>query len=110
MLGFGAAEAVTFLTPITLAVVTEVFTFLALEIKKSITAEGSSLINEQIKSMLKKYRPPDKMESDAPLLSSEQLTHIRRLAFEKARQLKLSEAQANLLADSVIGSLTLPKG
>jgi hypothetical protein len=110
MLGFGAGEAIALVTPIVLPVVAEVVTFLATEIKKSITAEGSTLISEQVKKMFKKFRPVDKKESDPPPLTSEQLTYVRKLAFEKARQLKLSEARSNLLADSVVGSLTLPKG
>lgn len=109
MLGFGAGEAIAFLTPVALVVVTEVITFLASEIKKTVAAEGSSLLAEQLKKVLKKYRPGD-TKNDPPSLSAEQLTQVHKLAFEKARQLKLSEAQSHLLADSLVGSLTLTKG
>jgi hypothetical protein len=35
------------------------------------------------------------------------LAQVRRLAFEKARQLNLTDAQANLLADAMVGGLVV---
>jgi hypothetical protein len=40
-------------------------------------------------------------------LSKEQLAQIYEIALKKARELKLSESKATLLADSVVGSLAL---
>ena len=38
-------------------------------------------------------------------LTDEQLEQVRELALDKARLLKLPEAKAELLADSLVGSL-----
>lgn len=106
MLGFGAGEAVTFMTPVVLAVVTDVFGFLAAEIKKSIASEGAAAASDLIRRVFKKFRGREPEAADtAPPLRAEQIAQVRRLAFEKARQLKLSEPQAGLLADSLVGSL-----
>ena len=42
-----------------------------------------------------------------PTLTKEQLAQIYEVALQKARDLKLSESRATLLADSVIGTLAL---
>jgi hypothetical protein len=44
-------------------------------------------------------------EPPPPELSEEQLGRVRALALEKARLLKLSDAKAELLADSIVGGL-----
>jgi len=108
MLGFGTGEVVTFLTPIVLVVMTEVVGFVTEEVKKSIKAESSNLISEAVKKMFKKFRTEE--EKTLPSLTSEQLEQVRKLAFDRARQLKFSEAQARLMADSVMGSLVIGPG
>ena len=107
-LGFGAGEAVTFLTPIVLAMMVEVIKFLSDEVKKSVKGASASILSEMVKSMFTRFRPT-KMHDDKPplVLTSDQLTQVRTLAFEKACQLKLSQHQAALLADSLVGSLAI---
>jgi hypothetical protein len=54
--------------------------------------------------------PSGFQSSDAPAppsLTKEQLNQIYEVALQKARDLKLSESRATLLADSVIGTLAL---
>jgi hypothetical protein len=52
----------------------------------------------------------DRQEASAPpTLTKEQLTQIYEVALQKARDLKLSESRATLLADSVIGTLALAR-
>jgi hypothetical protein len=54
--------------------------------------------------------PTGFQSSDAPAtptLTKEQLAQIYEVALQKARDLKLSESRATLLADSVIGTLAL---
>jgi hypothetical protein len=105
-LGFGLAEAATFLTPIVLAVITDVVKYLSAHILQTVKEESSELASEAVKSLFKKYRPTNQEERKAPRpLAPEQIARVRRLAFDKARQLEMSSAQANLLADSVAGSL-----
>lgn len=104
-LGFGVGAAVTFLTPFIFAIMTEVVEFIVEEVKKSAKEESSLLITDAVKNMFKKVRSEEK---DAPpALRHEQLARVRQVAFEKARSLKLSESQAGLLADSVVGTLAV---
>jgi hypothetical protein len=85
--GFGTGPAVTFLTPIVLAVVTEAAKF---------------LVQAGIKT-LKDWR--GKAE---PQLSSEQMTRLRERIVEVARELNLRKEQEQPLAESVLKRLTAP--
>jgi hypothetical protein len=107
MLGFGVEAGVAFLTPVALAVTTEVVKFIASELRKSVEAESSGVIREFIEKIFKRFRPAEKEEEGKmlPPLTQEQIVRVRELAFEKGRQLDLPETQAGLLADSLIGSL-----
>lgn len=111
VLGFGAQAALTFLTPIVLAVATEVVTFLVAEIGKSIKEEGRVAVGQIVKSLFKRFRGSDATQSPttpaSPKLSAEQLTQVRKVAYDKARSLNLPEARAALLADSLVGSLAV---
>lgn len=104
MLGFGDGAVITLLTPIVLTVMSEVVKFLMEEVKKSVKAEGAGAINQAVKSLFQKFRPQD---AKAPALTPEQLEQVRKIAIEKARQLKLSDDKAALLADSIAGSLAI---
>src|SRR5574341_276932 len=106
LLGFGDGEAIVFVTPIVIAVTSDVVKFVAEEVKKSAQAEGTTLIGDTVKAMFKKLHPPDNQNKKTPPpLTAEQLTQVRAIAFKKARQLKLSEDRARILADSMVGSL-----
>jgi hypothetical protein len=116
-LGFGVpADAAQLLTPIVLAVTTQVVTFLAEEIRKSVNAETPELIDDLVKRLFKKLRPTNTetptIESEAmasqPTLSRRQLTQVREIALEKGRQLGLTSSKAELLADSLVGGLAVP--
>jgi hypothetical protein len=108
MLGFGAGVAVTFLTPIVLAIMTQVVSFLIEEIGKSLRSEGSSLTSDIVKRMFRKFRGGESPEGKAPpALTPQQLAQVRELALEKAQQLNLPPNQAGLLADSIVGSLAV---
>jgi len=111
VLGFGAQAALTFLTPIALAVVTEVVTFLVAEIGKSIKEEGRVAVGQIVKNLFKRFRPSNSPASPAasssPRLNAAQLTQVRKVAYDKARSLNLPEARAALLADSLVGSLVV---
>jgi hypothetical protein len=107
MLGFGDGGLITFLTPAVLMVTTEVVKFLAEEVKKSLKTEGTGVVNEVVKGLFKKFRPQGAAPKDdrVPPLTPAQLAQVRKLALEKAHQLKLSDDKAALLADSILGSL-----
>ena len=110
MLGFGTGEVVAYLTPVVLSVAVEVIKFLTEEVRKSLQSESSSAINDAVKGMFSRFRPvAAQAEKPASVtLTVEQLQQVRKLAFDKARQLRLSEARATQLADSLIGGLVAP--
>jgi hypothetical protein len=106
MLGFGPGDAVVLLTPIVLAVISDVATFLIEEVKKAAQAESAAWINASVEAMFAKFRPADKEEKGKPPpLTPEQLAQVRRIVVNKARQLKLSDERAKTLADTVVGGL-----
>lgn len=114
MLGFGTGEAVAYLTPIILTVSFEVVKFVTEEVKKSLKTESTNAINEAVQRMFKKFRPipvTGQAEDPAPtMLTVEQLREVHQRAFEKACQLRLSEAKARQLADSLVGELVSSPG
>jgi DNA replicative helicase MCM subunit Mcm2 (Cdc46/Mcm family) len=104
MLGFGAAETVTLLTPVVLAVSGDVIKFLLVEAQKAMQSESTTFINETVKSWFGKFRQKDDKKSPPPL-TPEQLEQVRKIATKKAQQLKLSEKNTKLLAEAIVGSL-----
>lgn len=104
LLGFGAAEAVTLITPALLAALGEVVRFLLGEAHKAMQTEGSTLVNDTVKSWFGKLRPEEK-KKEPPPLTDQQLEQVRKIAVKKAQQLKLSEKNSKLLADAIVGSL-----
>lgn len=107
MLGFGVETGVVLLTPVILMVTKEVIEFLAAEVTKSLQTQSASLVNELVRKMFKKFRREEEgaRENLPPSLTRDQISQVRTLALEKASQLRLSETQAALLADSLAGSL-----
>jgi hypothetical protein len=111
MLGFGAEAAVTFLTPVVLEVTRSVIVYLVAEVEKTAKTESAGVVHNLVRQLFKKFAPASGGNA-APgtqpaALTAAQLAEVRRLAFEKARQLNLAESQANLLADSMVGSLAI---
>ena len=109
-LGFGTGSEVILLTPVVLAVTSQVVDFLTQEVIKSIKAESPAVIGAMVRALFKKFRVTDKGDKDTkvPPLTSEQLKRVRTVAFNRAIQLKLPRTQAELLADSLLGSLAMP--
>ncbi len=105
-LDFGVGVAML-MSPIILAVVTEVVKFIAEEVKKDFKEESSSFIHDMVKKMFKKFAPAGDEEKNVPTLTSEQLKQVHRVAVEKARQLNLPEKEAGLLADSLVSDLVV---
>jgi hypothetical protein len=111
MLGFGAGIDVTLLTPIVLAIMSEVVKYLATEVVQSAKRQGSGVIDEQVKRLFNRFRTApastaSAAASEAPApLTVDQLARVRSIAFDTARRLKLPPDQAQLLADSTVGGL-----
>jgi hypothetical protein len=106
ILGFGAAEAITYLTPVALPVLSTILKFLAEEIKSSI--HDQHLVGDALKKLFSKNKSATPQAPSEVLLTRGQLEHVRKLAFEKARELNLKSKEASLLADSIVGSLATP--
>ncbi len=106
MLGFGSAEVVTLLTPVILAVSGDVIRFLLAEAQKAVQSESSDLINETVKSWFGKFHTKADTKSPPPL-TADQLEQVRKVAVQKAKQLKLSDKNTKLLADAIVGSLAI---
>jgi hypothetical protein len=106
LLGFGAAEAVSLVTPALLALLSEVVKFLLGEAQKAMQNEGTSLVNDTVKSWFGKLRPKEEKKAPPPL-TAEQLEQVRKIALKKAQQLKLSEKNTKMLADAIVGSLAV---
>jgi len=106
MLGFGLGTAASFLTPIVLAVSSEVVTLLIDIVKDSLRQKGSEALQSALRALFKKDRATGDKQA-GPALSADQLAQVHARAMEKARQLKLPDDQAKLLADSLVGSLAV---
>lgn len=102
LLGFGAGEAVSLLTPYVFVVVTEVVRFVIVEVQKSVATESADLISDIVKKLFKRVRPE---ENNLLPLTSAQLAQVYKVAYESARRLNLSNDRARLLADAIKGSM-----
>jgi len=116
MLGFGAEQQITLLTPLVLAMATQVVKFVADEVAKSLKAESPSVIQQYVRMIFKRVTPTDEMQSkeetptavSVPMaLTPQQLARVRDIALETARRLNLADDRAELLADSLIGRLVV---
>jgi hypothetical protein len=111
MLGFGVGEALVLLTPVALAVSRDVLNFVLEQLRSQAREHGKEAIDRLVSRLIKRDEEsaaePAAADADAkpPDLTEEQLEEVRALAIEKARQLKLAPDKAELLADSLVGSL-----
>ena len=101
LLGFGAAEAMTMLTPVILTFTSSFWKALVAEAAKT-SAHG---VVEYVKAHL-----PGRREAAAgpPPLTPGQLQLVRELAEREAGRLGIPESQAGLLADAMVGVLAAP--
>ena len=105
MLGFGV-ETVASLTPFALAVAGPVVSFLFEQVKAVAMEESEGAVRDMVRKLFKRFRTGDEPpEAVPPPLTGEQLSQVHAVALNQARQLNLPEAQADLLADSMVGSL-----
>jgi hypothetical protein len=112
MLGVGIESAVVLLTPVALAVAKDVLGFLRTQLKRQADEHGDEAFDWVVRKLFRRdddaedaatTTPPAPDESAE--LTDEQLEEVRRLAIQKAKQLKLPKEKAELLADSLVGSL-----
>jgi hypothetical protein len=100
LLGFGAAEAVTMLTPVILSFASNFWQALA--------AEAAQNSVHRVLEYIKAHLPVRDEAAAGPALSPGELQLVRTVAEREAHRLDISEAQAGLLADAMVGALTAP--
>ena len=101
LLGFGAAEAMTMVTPVILS--------FAGSFWKALVAEAAQDSVHGVIEYLKAHLPGRHgAAAAAPPLTPVQLQLVRTVAAREARRLDISENQAGLLADAMVGVLTAP--
>ena len=98
LLGFGAAEAMTMLTPV-------ILTFTG-SFWKALVAETAQDSAHGVVEYLKAHLPGRHETAATPPLTPGQLQLVRTVAEREARRLDISESQAGLLADAMVGVLT----
>lgn len=104
MLGFGVDAALVLVTPVALAVSRDVLNFVVAQVREQAREHGAEAIDRLFDRLLKRKEPAH-AQAEPPDLTEEQLEEVRTLALEKARQLELAPEKAELLADSLVGSL-----
>jgi hypothetical protein len=109
VLGFGPAAAALLLTPVALDVARRVVGFVLDHVRATAVSEAGNAIDGATVTLLHKLGVGDghaAADAAATLpLSADQLREVHRIAVEKGQQLHLTDDQADLLADSLVGSL-----
>ena len=105
MLGFGVDAALVLITPAALSVAKDVVGFVAAQVRARLKDEGEGAVQSTLDRIFGRRKPESPAEPKPPELSDEQLERVHELALEKAKQLKLAPDKAELLADSLVGSL-----
>jgi hypothetical protein len=106
MLGFGVGDVVVALTPIVLSVMTEVLAYLRHEVAQTASKDVAGALDHSVRGLFRRFHHGDQAPAAAGL-TQEQLAEVGRLAFEKARAMRVPEGRARLLADALVGSLVL---
>jgi hypothetical protein len=109
MLGFGVEAAVVLVTPVALNVAKDVLNFVLEQVREQAREHGKEAIERFTDRLLTRGENAPEggaaTPAETPDLTEAQLEQVRALALEKAQQLKLAPDKAELLADSLVGSL-----
>jgi hypothetical protein len=100
-LGFGVGEVATLTTPFAVLAATEAVKYLtaaALDVGRG--AAGRVFLRKSKGAQRKAAEETQRLE-----LREDQVRELRRIVLEKALQLGLPEAKAELLADAIVGSI-----
>jgi hypothetical protein len=99
-LGFGGAEALTMLTPVILTFTSSFWQALVAEAARSSVHRVLECVSARL---------PGRREAAAAPLTADQLQLVRAVAEREARRLEISQDQAGLLADAMVGLLAAPQ-
>jgi hypothetical protein len=109
-LGWGAGEAVTLLTPIVLAAMTEAIQYLLVEIARTAVSRGRVAAAGAIRRLFGLKGHPNGDDSPAETadlaveLTDRQWAAVRRIVVDVAQRSGLSEDKAALIGDAVLGA------
>jgi hypothetical protein len=105
--GFGLDIAL--LTPYVLAIAGSVLTFLVDTFVDAAKNESKPVVADLVRRLFRRGRQDAKApEKAAPVaLSATQVEKVRELALARARDLKLPDNKARLLADAIVGGLNV---
>lgn len=106
-IGFGVE--LELLTPYVLAVVTPVINFLLAIAVDAVRTEARPAIVAWVRRVLRRPALPGAPSTGAATaaLTPEQARTVRRIAYERARDLGVEEGTANVLADAVAGGVVV---
>lgn len=110
-LTFGVDVWVPVVSIAALGAAQSVLIFLGAEIKSALREESSSTIRAWVKRLLARFQPSDRQEAApvaVPRLTPEQLATVRQRAYEQALAFKMPPAKAEIMADAIVGRLSLP--
>ena len=109
--GFGLDLAM--LTPYVLAVAGSVLGFLLDTVGDAAKTESKPIITDLVHRLFRRGKDDEKGKAEqekaepTPGLSPEQAAQVRDVAMARAHDLKLPESKARLLADAIVGGLTV---
>lgn len=109
-IGFGLDLAM--LTPYVLAVAGSVLGFLLDTVGDAAKTESKPIITDLVHRLFRRGKDdqkgkPETPDEPTPGLSAEQAAQVREVAMARAHDLKLPESKARLLADAIVGGLTV---
>jgi hypothetical protein len=105
MLGFGA-EVIAAMTPIVLSVAGAVVNVLLDQVRAAAAAESEGVVRSMVHRLFRSFgASSDAGEDRSVALTKDQLRAVRQVAVDRARALKLPDAEAELLAEAMVGSL-----
>ncbi|MDQ2997591.1 MAG: hypothetical protein M3R61_11115 [Chloroflexota bacterium] len=106
-LASGIPDILQAITPVATAMASAAIAYL-LPTTAQIVREGvSDVFKERLKLFLSRKAIRRPVANPSPI-SVEQLNHIRRIAIQQARQFGISAAEADILANALIGQLAAP--
>lgn len=107
-LGFGGSDLIVAATPVAMAMVSAMITFVTTEALKSAKDESADLIKKRVKGLFKKFSATSEPAA-APTLTKDQLEQVKKLALKQAADFGMDAATAEKMSNALIGSLAIGK-
>lgn len=107
-LGFGGSDLIVAATPVAMAMVSAVITFVTAEALKAAKDESAEVIKKKVKALFKKFGAPNEPGA-VPALTKEQLEQVKKLTLKQAADFGMDAATAEKMSNALIGSLAIGK-